>query len=133
MMVAMELRAAPADRRAPFTLAALALAGCAYLALNDPSDPSSVMPTCPTKLITGLDCPACGGLRMVRALLYGDVRAAARANALLLLASPVLIGLWVMWCRDALAGRPRRGTVTRPVAVALIALATSWTIARNLV
>ena len=122
---------APAvDRRAPFTLALVALAGCAYLAVNDPNDPRALMPACPTKLITGLDCPACGGLRMVRALLYGDLSAAFRANALLLVLAPVAVAAWAVWCADSLRGRPRR-SLPRPAALTLLAVAAVWTVARN--
>ncbi|HVF20604.1 MAG TPA: DUF2752 domain-containing protein [Mycobacteriales bacterium] len=121
-----------ADRGAPFLTALAAGAGCVYLALNDPNDPGALMPACPTKLLTGLDCPACGGLRMVRALLYGDVGAAAHANAFLLVLAPVVVALWALWCRDAARGRPRRPVLSRPAAVVFLTVAAAWTLARNL-
>ena len=121
-----------ADRRSPIVAALVAGAGCAYLALNDPNDPGVLMPACPTKLVTGLDCPACGGLRMVRALLHGDIRAAARANAFLLVLTPVVAVLWVLWVRSAWRGRPSGLRLSRPVAFAVLTTALAWTVARNL-
>ncbi len=133
MMSVVPVRSAPAvDRRAPFVALGVALAGCAYLAVNDPNDPGALMPTCPTKALTGLSCPLCGGLRMTRGLLYGDLRAAARANALLLLLTPVVAVLWVVWCRDALAGRPRRAIPGgRATTYAVLLVAAAWTVVRN--
>jgi hypothetical protein len=51
-------------------------------------DPERVgwYPRCPTKLLTGLDCPGCGTLRGVHDLLRGDVVAAADHNLLMLVA-----------------------------------------------
>jgi hypothetical protein len=49
------------QRKAGLAAAAtLAVLSCAYLAVVDPADPSAPVPVCPTKLVTGLDCPACG-------------------------------------------------------------------------
>ena len=66
-----------AKQRLPVAGIAVALAGCAYVAVNDPNNPSTLMPKCPTKLLTGLDCPFCGGLRLVHDLLNGQWLAAA--------------------------------------------------------
>jgi hypothetical protein len=131
MMERVPGRSTTADRRAPLVALGVAVVGCAYLAVNDPNDPSALMPTCPTKALTGVSCPLCGGLRMTRALLYGDLRAAARANALLLPMLPVVVVLWAIWCRDALAGRPRRA-LSRPAALSVLGAAAVWTAARNL-
>lgn len=46
-------------------------------------DPNrGLLPPCPLKMVTGLDCPLCGGTRSVHALLTGDVGAAIGFNAL---------------------------------------------------
>ena len=55
--------------------------GVGYLLLADPHNPSVAMPTCPTKLVTGFDCPACGGLRMAHSILHGDWARALHDNA----------------------------------------------------
>ena len=48
-------------------------------------------PKCPSKLITGYDCPGCGSQRALHALLNGDLDAAFHYNAFLLVAVPFLI------------------------------------------
>jgi len=53
--------------------------GLAYVGLADPHNPDFVFPACPFKLLTGWNCPACGGLRMTHDLLHGDLAAAAVA------------------------------------------------------
>jgi hypothetical protein len=109
----------------------VAPAGCVllaltYLAFTDPHDPHAALPPCPTKLLTGWDCPLCGGLRVVHDLLHGDARAALRDNVFLLLISPV-IG-WLAWRRFRRPGRPE----PRSVLVALSGAAAGWMVLRNL-
>lgn len=48
-------------------------------------------PKCPSKLITGYDCPGCGSQRALHALLNGDLDAAFHYNAFLFIAVPFLI------------------------------------------
>src|SRR6476661_6822710 len=81
----------------PLAIAGAAVASCLYLAWQDPTRPGAVLPECPTKLLTGLDCPLCGGLRCVRSVTTGDWGAAAHDNVVLLLALPVLVVLAVAW------------------------------------
>ena len=75
------------------TGAALA-AGLAYIGLADPHRPGSLFPPCPFKLLTGWNCPACGGLRMIHDLLHGDLAAAVVDNVVLLVGLPML-AFWV--------------------------------------
>ena len=121
-----------AARWAPLGVLAGGLAGCAYLALNDPSDPSTAMPACPFHAVTGLWCPGCGGLRMVHALLHGRVGEAAHDNVVLLAASPVLLALLLAWSVTTLRGGRFRLRISPPVAVALFVLMLVWFVARNL-
>src|SRR5437868_2535245 len=90
----------PASSRpwlAPAALGVVAVAGCAYLGVEDPNDPNALLPRCPTKMITGLDCPACGGLRMVRALTGGQWSTALHANLFLLVLMPFVVLVWLRW------------------------------------
>ncbi|MGL4305142.1 MAG: DUF2752 domain-containing protein [Mycobacteriaceae bacterium] len=100
-----------------------------YIALNDPHDPAVVMPKCPTKLLTGLDCPACGGLRMTYDVLHGDIAAAAQDNLLLLVVSPslVLFYMWIIFTKSKAQTR----VSARWVGVMTIVVAVIWTIIRN--
>ena len=100
--------------------------GLAYVGIGDPHRTDFVFPACPFKLLTGWNCPACGGLRMVHDLLHGDFGAAVVDNVFLLVGLPALLAwLLVRW---------RRGQSLMPVtAIAVIVIAaTAWTVVRNL-
>jgi hypothetical protein len=88
---------------------------------------------CPTALL-GLYCPGCGALRAVNDLTNGDLAAAASSNVLLLLAMPVAVFVLSRWTVDAWHGRRRGRTALSswPVLAVGIALATVFTVARNL-
>ena len=105
------------------------LAAAVYLKKHDPRNPGAWMPMCPVKLVTHLDCPACGGLRLVHDLLNGRLRAAAEDNPFLLVCAPLLIYLtWRHWraiLKDEEMEMPR---FVWPV-VAGVAFA--WMIVRN--
>ena len=60
-------------------------------------------PVCKFHRWTGWDCPGCGALRALHALLHGNVLAAWSSNPLLILLLPVAgwIGLKQCWPRDS--------------------------------
>jgi hypothetical protein len=113
----------------------LTLAGFAaftgYVYLMDP-DKGGVYPQCPSRVLLGIDCPACGGLRGTNALLHGRVREALDHNLLLpLLLTAIAVGLgsWVL----PLVGRPERQVrVPRWLLVTLGVVVVAFTVARNL-
>ena len=115
-----------ATARAGVIGAGIALTGAlTYIGLADPHRPGFLFPACPFKALTGLDCPACGGLRMTHDLLNGDLAAAVVDNIFLVVALPVLaVWLVVRW---------RRGLTLMPMAatVTVIVAAVAWTVARN--
>lgn len=119
--------------RAPVTTAAVLAAATGALLLRDPHRHGS-WGLCPFKLVTGWDCPACGGLRAVNDLGHGEVLAAWHSNAVFVSAVPLLALGWAWWLRRAWTGAPRRRL---PVAVehALIgvvaAVVVAFTIWRN--
>ena len=80
--------------------------GLAYLAVANPHDSSVLMPKCPTKFVTGLDCPGCGGLRMTHDLLHGDLVSAAHSNIFLLGMIPVTGVLGWRYARARWQGEP---------------------------
>jgi hypothetical protein len=105
---------------------AVLVGGLAYVGLGDPHSQSFVFPACPFKAMTGLNCPACGGLRMTHDILHGDLAAAVVDNVFLLVGLPMLAAwLLVRW---------RRRQPLMPVpAIAVIAVAAiTWTAVRNL-
>jgi hypothetical protein len=85
---------------------ALAVGALTYVGLVDPHRPGALFPACPFKLLTGWNCPACGGLRMTHDLLHGDVSAAVVDNVFLLIGLP-LLAIWAVW--RATQAVPRRG------------------------
>src|ERR1700761_852575 len=105
---------------------ALLAGALAYVGLVDPHKPDSIFPMCPFRLLTGWNCPACGGLRMVHDVLHGDLAAAITDNVFLLVGIPMLAGSILL--------RRRTGrSLLPPPAVATITIAMlAWTVVRNL-
>ena len=69
----------------PLGLTTLLSGGVAYTLLMRPTRAARTdVPTCVMKLLTGFDCPGCGGTRAAWYLLHGDLPAAAHHH--------------VMWC-----------------------------------
>lgn len=96
----------------------------------DPSE-SGFAPKCMLHALTGFECPGCGSQRMLHALLHGDLAAAWRYNAFLLLMMPVFA---VMLAASATRTRFPKfyAAVNSPVAIIIISLAlVGWTIFRN--
>jgi Protein of unknown function (DUF2752) len=123
--------AAPADTSRRKTYAALAtgavVAGAlAYIGIADPHNRDSVYPMCPFKLLTGWNCPACGGLRMTHDLLHANLGAAVVDNVFLLAGIPALLG-WVLWRRHT-----ERPLMTRTAVVVILTASIAWTVIRNL-
>lgn len=103
------------------------LAGAlAYIGTADPHNPQSVYPQCPFKWVTGLNCPACGGLRMTHDLLHGHLMASVYDNVFLLVLIP-LLAAWIAVRRFS-----GRSWLPIPTTVTLVLAATAWTVVRNL-
>ncbi|NVN50909.1 DUF2752 domain-containing protein [Mycolicibacterium hippocampi] len=105
---------------------ALVVGSLAYIGIGNPHSPSFVFPPCPFQALTGLLCPACGGLRMTYDILHGDLAAALVDNAFLLVGLPLLLA-WVLVRRSK--GKP---VLNPPAFVVIIAATVTWTIVRNL-
>ncbi len=105
---------------------ALALGAVTYVGLVDPHRPGMLFPPCPFRLLTGWNCPACGGLRMTHDLLHGDLGAAVVDNVFLLTGLP-LLAIWLIW-------RISRGerAFPPPAIVTIAVAAIAWTVIRNL-
>jgi Protein of unknown function (DUF2752) len=89
------------------------------------------LPLCPFRLLTGLSCPLCGGLRSAYALTRFDLAAAVRDNVLLVAALPLLLAYWLDWVRRDRRRLPGR-RLPRAAVVALWTVAAAFTIVRNL-
>src|SRR3954454_23127478 len=115
-------------------LGALISGGVAYTLLMKPTMAgASAPPTCLVKLLTGFDCPGCGGTRAAWYLLHGDIPAAAHHHAMMVFATPFLAYLYVSWTVNRLANRKVLPTM-RLSNGALIGFLVAWlvfSVARN--
>jgi hypothetical protein len=122
-------------RRLSAPLAAAGVVGLATLALavRDPHRPGS-WGWCPTRVLTHLDCPACGGLRAVHDLTQLDVGAAASSNLLLVVALPLVLALWLRRVAVAWRGGAAARPLVVPTAVWTVGLVVvaAFTVLRNL-
>ncbi len=105
---------------------AVAVGALTYVGINDPHRPGALFPLCPFKLVTGWNCPACGGLRMAYDLLHANLSAAVVDNIFLLAGIPALLA-WLMWRRHT-----DKPAMTRAAAVVVISVTIAWTVIRNM-
>jgi hypothetical protein len=116
-------------RRRTYTALATGAAGAAvlaYVGIVDPHNRDSLFPPCPFKLLTGWNCPACGGLRMTHDLLHANLSAAVVDNIFLLAGMPAVLA-WFFWRRSA-----SKPAMTRAALVVVIVATTAWTVVRNI-
>ena len=110
--------------------ATVVVAGLIVLFIFDPEN-TVWMPHCPSHMLTGFDCPGCGTLRALHALMHGDVAAAWRYNAALFFALPIMAIVAI-----APYTRPhsplRRFADSRWTPIAVFIALVAWTIFRNL-
>jgi hypothetical protein len=125
------VRVAGPDRTRAASLALGAVAGCAVLAAADPEE-GGLYPRCPTQLLLGFDCPACGTLRGLHSLSRGRVGQALDHNLLLLVAVPLAVLVWLALAGQALGREVRVPAPPRWAVPALVVLAVLFTVARNL-
>jgi len=105
---------------------AAALTGAlAYIGLRDPHVLGFGFPACPFRMLTGWNCPGCGGLRMTHDVLHGDLAAAVVDNVFMLVGLPML-ALWLI-----LRWRGGRRLMPMPAVAVVIAATVTWTIVRN--
>lgn len=81
------------------------LAAAAILFACDPSH-VPIYPMCIFHRVTGLDCPGCGSLRALHALLHGDLATALRFNAFVVLSLPLLAWIGGVFCWRQLHEQP---------------------------
>lgn len=113
------------SKLAPFVAGGLLLSGCLALAVVDPTHGP---PLCPFKVLTGLDCPGCGGTRAAHQLFTGHLLTAIDFNVLAVVAMPfILWGLFVSL--TAMLGGPRWRSISfssQWTRVALVVIVAFW-------
>lgn len=117
---------------APVTTLLAGLLGAVYLYGTNPHLSGQWLPRCPFNLLTGWDCPSCGGTRMTYDLLHGDWSAAFHDNpALLVLGVPAALWFGGRWVLEGLRGRryrPRLGVLGTTL---VLGTAVVWAVVRN--
>lgn len=115
----------------PVGVAAAGVSAFTLLRLRDPHTVGSYG-ICPMYAVTGLWCPACGGLRAVNDLTHFDIGAAMSSNVLILPFVVVLLVAWMRWVRRRWMGTMDRMIVLRP-ATTILVLGTlvAFTVVRN--
>lgn len=119
--------------RRPLTAALAISAATTLVALVDPNH--GHYPLCPTKYLTNLDCPFCGGLRAVHSMAHGHLVDALHHNLLVTLAAPVIGIWWLLWLRREGRSEPRPTRNPRSVArfeLSLLVLGLTFMVVRNL-
>lgn len=114
--------------------AAIAAAAAVFACVLFFFDPmtSAFYPRCPSKLLTGYDCPGCGTTRALHALVHLDFGAALRYNAALFVLGPLLL-LYAAAAFTAPDSALQR-FLRRPVlAWSIVAFIILWTVLRNIV
>lgn len=113
----------------------VALALCALVLVYLLFDPAQTawMPKCMVHTLTGFSCPGCGSQRAVHALLHGDVGAAFRANALLvIMIVPLVFAGYVELNRRRFPVLYRRMSSPAVIAVLLVVIV-GWGVVRNFI
>jgi hypothetical protein len=117
---------------APATVGVVALAGTAVVGVLDPEVRGHLMPGCPFRTLTGLDCPGCGGTRALYALTQADLGLAVQHNILTVMALPLLALAWVAWFAYRLGWRDRPVVVRPSVAYGILTTFVAFFVLRNL-
>jgi Protein of unknown function (DUF2752) len=117
----------------PLGVAVLAAGACGAIWLADPMTPGGLLPVCPMKALFGIDCPGCGSLRMLSALMHGDLPTALGYNAVGVVAVVLSIVAFGTWTWGRVRGRRVRGWQDWRWAPAVALVVTlAWFIVRNL-
>ncbi|WP_279583043.1 DUF2752 domain-containing protein [Fodinicola feengrottensis] len=90
---------------APMAVLFCMLASVGWVLSHDPADTQpDPFGQCLFRSLTGLDCPGCGGTRMVWYLLHGQIVQAARFHLFALVSIPIVVYAYVAWAAKRMFG-----------------------------
>ena len=89
-------------------MATLLLAGLfVYIYATVSPESSNLFPKCLFLQLTGFRCPGCGSQRVIHSLLTGDISAAFRYNAFMVLMIPYIIVLITAHLQSSVGNYPK--------------------------
>jgi hypothetical protein len=110
----------------------LTVAAVSLVAVVDPNEEGHY-PTCPFLSLTGFQCPGCGSMRTVHALVHGRLQEAFSLNVLTVVMLPFLAFFWFRWARARALDRPARTKAAHPALIWLLfAVIVIFWVVRNL-
>ncbi|WP_456788967.1 DUF2752 domain-containing protein [Cellulomonas sp. P5_C5] len=118
-----------ASLTAPLVTGGVVVLATALLAVRDPHVAGSYG-VCPSFLLLGVWCPACGGLRATHDLATGDLAGAWSMNPLWVLAVPLVVVLWGRWVTRSARG-VRAGPAPTWAAWLLLVVVVGFGVLRN--
>lgn len=93
---------------------------------------SRFMPRCIFKMLTGYDCPACGGQRVFHLLLHGEVKEALVLNPFLFVVAPYLLAILYTSISKSRLATTTKPLLTHPITIGVyFAICISWWVVRN--
>lgn len=114
----------------PLVVGAGLSVACLAVAFSDGD--VSILPPCPFRAMTGLDCPGCGMSRAARALLRGHLDSALSYNVLLVVAVPFITYLYLRWAASTVGIELPAIRLGSRAGTALVGLLAVFAVVRNL-
>ena len=112
--------------------AAAGLLGGSWVLYNFSPAEHSFYPRCVFHLLTGWQCPGCGGTRALYHLLHLHMGEALRYNALITALAPLALAWFVYWYATLIfRGEAPDVRISRPIAVSLYFIVVFFVVARN--
>lgn len=111
---------------------AVGVACAVAVLLRFPPGQYNFYPQCPIYAMFHVECPGCGTMRALAALLHGHVAEAFRLNALTMSILPVVVGYAAVWYRRYLRREEFRWPHVPATGIyAALAVAVSFAVVRN--
>ncbi|MDE6267438.1 MAG: DUF2752 domain-containing protein [Muribaculaceae bacterium] len=119
------------DKKKMGIIAAVAVILITLYYIFDPSE-AGFFPPCPSKLLTGYDCPGCGTQRAIHAFLHGDLGGVIHYNAMLVVGVPLVVAIFASNMLRQKYPRFHKFMNSNYVIAFAAVITVAWTIYRNI-